>query len=190
MDNSAALQAFAERERHMITQNIQSHGVHITYVASYRGGECAFCALEDVTDADVVDPFAQDLAAGAELPARLDLPLGYTTGLHSVGHPELVVLGLTPDLTAALLSAATQQVIAGKRLMPGQVVPHLAPPVLVEEIPNPGLVVLSANTYYGRSPQDSVPAQQLTWADLEGRFPWDEGHNTGRDQPRPGTYRA
>lgn len=79
----------------------------------------------------------------------------------------------------------------GQDLISGQLVPDVTPPILVEEIPNPGMVVFQANNYYQRPLFESVLAFQLTWSDPLGRFPWDEGHLGGPwDQPRPGSYRA
>jgi hypothetical protein len=61
----------------------------------------------------------------------------------------------------------------------------------VEALPNPGEVVFSANRFYERPDEFSVPAFQLTWADAAGRFPWDAGYSCGPDvQPRPGTWQA
>jgi hypothetical protein len=62
---------------------------------------------------------------------------------------------------------------------------------VVEELPNPGEVVLGANRFYERPAEYSVPAYQLTWAHRDGLFPWDEGYRCGPEcQPRPGTWRA
>lgn len=199
MDTDAAVRAYLAGEREMIAHHIDTHGVRVTYVGGGEDGECECCRLEAQAATNRAERRAADRAerraatksrGSAKGPQPLSVPFGYTTGLHGKGHPELVVLGLPMDLTAGLLNATAQQVLAGQQLVPGERVPHLAPPVLVEEIPNPGMVVLAANTYYGRSPHNSVPAHQLTWADLDSRFPWEEGHNTGREQPRPGTYRA
>jgi hypothetical protein len=58
-------------------------------------------------------------------------------------------------------------------------------------VPNPWQIVLGANRHYRRSNEVSVPAYQLTYDDIEGRFPWEDGYsNAAWIQPRPGTYRA
>lgn len=192
MDNSAALRAFEDRERSQITAHIRTHGVHLTYVSS--DGECDCCrelgeGVHDVIDSD---PLATLFGGPEKLPPRLDQPLCYTIGLYGVGHPELVVLGLPMDVAMPLLNAAAHQVTGHHQdLVPGQLVPHLRLQILVEEIPNPGMVVFAANDYYRRPFFESLPAYQLTWSDPQGRFPWDEGHDGGPwGQPRPGTYRA
>ena len=41
--------------------------------------------------------------------------------------------------------------------------------LVVEELPNPGEVVLGANRFYERPPEYSVPAYQLAWAHRDGR---------------------
>ena len=64
-------------------------------------------------------------------------------------------------------------------------------PYLVEELPNPGEILFTANDFYGRPAGWSVPAVQLTWDDDSGRFPWDDGYaHPAWRQPRPGTFRA
>lgn len=191
MDSSAALRAFEDRQRSMITDHIRTHGVHLVYVAP--AGECDCCReLGAAAPSDVGDQVA-DLHGGPEgLPPRLGQPFCYTTGLYGIGHPELVVLGLPQDVSMRLLNAAAHQVTGHRQdLVPGQLVPHLEPQLLVEEIPNPGMVVFQANNYYQRPFHASVPAYQLTWADGAGLFPWEQGHEGGPwGQPRPGTYRA
>lgn len=192
MDNSAALQAFADRERAMITEHIRTHGVHVVYVFAGTEGECSCCQELGEAAADVGDQVGEMFGGAAELPPRLEQPFGYTTGLYGIGHPELVVIGLPQDVAMTLLNVVAHQVTGHRQdLIPGQLVPHIAPQVLVEEIPNPGMVVFQANNYYNRPVLASVPAYQLTWADPQGRFPWDEGHDAGAwGQPRPGAYRA
>jgi hypothetical protein len=82
---------------------------------------------------------------------------------------------------------------AGAELLPGQMVsfddsPHR---IVLEEVPNPGEIVFSANRFYQRPAEFSVPVLQVTYGDRAGLFPWDEGYDAkaGR-QPRPGEFRA
>lgn len=190
--DDVAMRAFEDRERSQITHNIRTHRVHLTYVSADPDAECDCCRELGGAAPDVGDQVAEALGMTEDLPPRLDVPFCYTTGLHGVGHPELVVLGLPPETSAALLNTAAHQVTDHRLdLVPGRLVPQMTPDVLVEEIPNPGMVVFQANNYYRRPWGDSVPAYQLTWADPTGRFPWDEGHVGGAwSQPRPGSYRA
>jgi hypothetical protein len=117
---------------------------------------------------------------------------GYTIGLFGLGHPELVVVGLSHARAQRLLDSAARLVAGGRDLVAGEELrPDGVAPVVVEQLPNPGDVVLGANRYYQRPAEVSVPAYQLTWAHADGSFPWDEGYPCGPEcQPRPGTWRA
>jgi len=44
--------------------------------------------------------------------------------------------------------------------------------------------------FYGRSVESSVPVLQLSYDDVEGRFPWEDGYAAPDMQPRPGTFTA
>jgi hypothetical protein len=126
-----------------------------------------------------------------------DLPgepaFGYTIGLFGLGHPELVVAGLGATPSSTLLDTLAGEVVAGRVLVPGELVAGGVshPDVVVEECPNPGEVLLGANRWYRRPPEYSVPALQLTWSSPPGCFPWDAGFDGGpHGQPRPGTWTA
>jgi hypothetical protein len=101
-------------------------------------------------------------------------------------------VGLDHRRSHALLEVAAELVVDGRDLVAGEVIAGPGEvPVVVEELPNPGEVVLGANRYYQRPPEVSVPAHQLTWAHPDGGFPWDPGYPCGPEcQPRPGTWRA
>jgi hypothetical protein len=116
----------------------------------------------------------------------------YTIGLFGLGHPELVVVGLDHRPSHDLLGWAAGLVVEGRDLVAGEVLAGAdGEPVVVEELPNPGEVVLGANRYYQRPAEVSVPAYQLTWAHPGAGFPWDGGYSCGPGcQPRPGTWRA
>jgi hypothetical protein len=117
---------------------------------------------------------------------------GYTIGLFGLGHPELVVVGLSHERTKTLLDTAARLVAGGRDLVAGEELRWATGGlVVVEELPNAGDVVLGANRYYQRPAEVSVPAFQLTWAHADGSFPWDDGYPCGPEcQPRPGTWRA
>jgi len=125
---------------------------------------------------------------------RPDEPgFGYTVGLFGLGHPELVAVGLDHRLSHGVLNKVARMVVDGRNLVPGEVIPddEGRAIVTVEVLPNPGEILFSANRFYERPDEYSVPAYQLTWADAAGRFPWDprcEGQS--RRQPRPGTWQA
>jgi hypothetical protein len=118
---------------------------------------------------------------------------GYTIGLFGLRHPELVVVGLDPEGTHEVLEHAAGLIAAGRNLVSGELLdgPGNRPGLVVEELPNPGEVVLAANRFYERPVEYSVPAYQLAWPDPEGRYPWEAGWSLSpADQPRPGTWRA
>jgi hypothetical protein len=119
-------------------------------------------------------------------------PFGYTIGLYGLGHPELVAVGLAPDDVHHLLGRVAGLVAQGRDLLVGELLtwPDHESEVIVEELSNPGEVVLAANRFYARPVEYSVPAYQLTWAH-DGSFPWDGAHPCDPVcQPRPGTWRA
>jgi hypothetical protein len=92
-----------------------------------------------------------------------------------------------------LLNEVGRRVKNGGDLVPGELLsfgdwPHR---ITVEEVPNPGEILFSANRHYQRPDEASVPAFQLTYDDVERRFPWDDGYsNAAWIQPRPGTWHA
>ena len=62
--------------------------------------------------------------------------------------------------------------------------------IIPENVPNPGEIVLSANRFYQRPAEFSVPALQLSYDDKAGRFPWEPDYAAPDMQPRPGTFRS
>jgi hypothetical protein len=120
-------------------------------------------------------------------------PFGYTVGLFGLGHPELVVVGLEYEDACGLLNKVGGMVLEERDLLPGEVLhdDDGTPVITVELLPNPAEVIFSANRFYQRPDEFSVPAYQLTWALDGGIFPWDPAYACGPEcQPRPGTWRA
>ena len=199
MDVSPALQALWDQQRRQITDNIRRYGVHLTYVSDHltcrQGTPCVSCRVGglDGEREDAIAELFRSMGGPMDLlPPRLDGPFGYTTGLFGIGHAELVVPGLDQDTTAKILNGVAHRVCGhGEDFMPGQVLQMAGRDLLVEEVPNSGMIFYEVHDYYQRPPWEPVEAYQLTWADARGRFPWDEGHDPGRwGQPRPGEYRA
>jgi hypothetical protein len=153
--------AWLDQLSQQVAENIRVHGVHIT------------CVLGDS-------------------PSRRT-SIAYTVGLFGIGHPELLAVGLDPDTAMSLLNEVSARVRGGSRLVVGERLafdqwPHR---VVVESSPNPGEIVFTANAHYRRPDWDSVAALQLTYDDLAGRFPWDDGYAVSSwIQPRPGSFRA
>ena len=117
----------------------------------------------------------------------------YTIGLFGLGHPELVVTGVDMATAGGLLNELGGRIRAGANFLPGELVTFddWQHRVVMEEVPNPGEILLMANDHYQRPPEASVSAYQVTYDDTSGRFPWDDGYaNSPELQPRPGTWRA
>lgn len=181
-------------------ENIRRHGVHLTYVSD--GEQCECCRGEDrpelwpeVPDDPVADVFARLGGDPAVLPPRLTVPFCYTTGLFGVGHAELIVTALPSGAAALLLNTLTRRVIEHQQdLTSGELIEldELSGlRVLVEQLPAPGLTLAQTYAFYGHHPQDDLPTLQVTWADQQGRFPWEAGFVGGPwPQPRPGEYRS
>jgi hypothetical protein len=117
----------------------------------------------------------------------------YTVGLFGLGHPECVIVGVGHDNAHGILGHVATDVADGRNLVPGELLtwPEWGGRIVVENVPNPGEIVLAANRFYERPAEYSVPAFQLTWCHPDGSFPWDPGWDCGPEcQPRPGTWRA
>ena len=83
--------------------------------------------------------------------------------------------------------------VDGRDLVPGEVIADDDGRNLltVEVLPNPGEVLFSANRFYERPDEYSVPAFQLTWADADRELPVGPRYACEPDrQPRPGTWQA
>lgn len=103
------------------------------------------------------------------------------------------MVGPGHDVAHGLLDGVGRSVLGGRNLVPGELVHDDTGFVelAVEVLPNPGEVLFSANLFYERPAEFSVPAFQLTWPDPDGAFPWDPRYAYPPDvQPRPGTWRA
>jgi Domain of unknown function (DUF4262) len=166
---NAHLQAWLDQEDARIATVIRRHGWAVEYIG---GG---YCSAPGCDGGDDDGP-----------------PFAYTVGLFGLGHPELLVFGFDPETTCSLLNHLGGLVRDDRVLMPGQMMElegwrHRFVP---EEVPNPGEIVFSANRFYQRPAQYSVPVLQLSYDDRQGRFPWDPGHDSPEMQPRPGTFRA
>lgn len=153
--------AWLDQEDEHTAQIIRKHGVYLQYV----GGE-----------------------QRARVPS-----FAYTVGLFGIGHPELLVYSVDTSTASGLLNEVARRVRAGENLMPGQVLEFeaWAHRVTVETVPNPAEIAFAANRFARRPDEASVPVFQLTYDDLQGRFPWEPGYsNAAWVQPRPGEFRA
>ncbi len=165
----AQAEAWIDQQAAELTARIRRHGWAIQYVA---GGACSY------PDCDCSDDDGPSFA--------------YTIGLFGMGHPELLIFGVDPETASGVLNTLGERVRSGEALLPGQLItieewPHR---IIPEELPNPGDIVLGANDFYRRPQRHSVPVLQLSYDDLEGHFPWEEGYVAPSVQPRPGTFHA
>lgn len=161
--------AWIDQEEAHITETVRRTGCAIQYVG---GGACS--------------------RPGCDSPPDDQPPFAYTIGLFGLGHPELLMVGVDPTTAARVLNTLAAAVRRGETLIPGFpiTVEHWAHHIVPEPVPNPGEIVLWANSYYRRPAEHSVPVLQLTYDDADGRFPWNEGYATPERQPRPGSFTA
>lgn len=166
---NARMQAWWDQEDARIKSVIRRHGWAIEYI----GGGC--CSVPGCDGGDDEGP-----------------PFAYTVGLFGLGHPELLIFGLDPGTTARVINTLGDRIRADDALIPGQMITFddWSHRVVPEEVPNPGDIVFSANRFYQRPAEYSVPVLQLSYDDAEGRFPWDPGYSDPDTQPRPGTFFA
>ena len=166
---NASIQAWWDQEDARIKTVIRRHGWAIEYI----GGGC--CSVPGCDGGDDDGP-----------------PFAYTVGMFGLGHPELLVFGLEPGATARLLNSLGDRIRADDSLIPGQMVSveGWSHRVVPEEVPNPGEIVFTANRFYERPSEFSVPVFQLSYDDDAGRFPWEPGFADPDSQPRPGSFRA
>jgi hypothetical protein len=119
------------------------------------------------------------------------VPFAYTVALFGLQHPELLIFGVAHETAGGILNDVGAQIRAGHDLLPGELItfenwPHRVVP---EEVPNPGEIVFSANRFYQRPAEFSVPVLQLSYNEA-GRFPWEPDYAAPEMQPRPCTFQA
>ena len=97
----------------------------------------------------------------------------HTVGLATLGHPEVIVVGLPFEAGEKYLNLVGGAVKAGARFSPGVATTALTDadsPVVFVQVEDTGRLVV-AEQYNG-----SVDALQLVWPDSTGTLPWEEGH--------------
>lgn len=161
--------AWLDQQAAHVASVVRQFGWYIQWV----GSSCCHPGCADATDDD-------------------GPPFAYTVGLFGLRHPELLVFGLPPETAGRLLNDLGGRVRAGQQLLAGQLLTFewWAQRALLEPVPNPGEIVFTANGYYDRPDEASVPVLQLSYDDDAGRFPWEAGYAGPGVQPRPGSFRA
>ena len=167
--NDLQLEAWLDQEDKRTATTIRKFGWHIEYV----GGGCC-----DVPGCDRGDPSSQRFA--------------YTVGLFGLGHPELLIFGVSPRTAGIVLNELATRIREGEDFMSGQLLTFEGGGrrIAIEAVPNPGQIVFAANRHYQRPPEASVPVYQLTFDDAAGHFPWEADYAGPQVQPRPGTFHA
>lgn len=127
--------------------------------------------------------------------SRQNPGFSYTVGLWGFGHPELVIYGLEPRHSARILNDVGEQIRNGLDLTDSEAVYatsiHPSHRLGILPVPNPESVVLVAQEQYRTDGGHVVPALQLVYADLFGRYPWEPSYRYPRwMQPMPGTFAA
>lgn len=108
---------------------------------------------------------------------------------HKHDHPEIIVVGLEPEIAHELLDIAAVKIIGSQqRIAPYKKYADFTEGLSVAFVP----VELDryeeylgyANWYYGSLP-GPYPALQLVWPDRDGRHPWDDGYDESFSQLQP-----
>lgn len=139
--------AFMDQQRAWLRDTVRRCGVALTYVSD---DECECCRA-------VPQSRAARRNGTKQKPSER---FGYTTGLHGIGHPELVLFGLDRLPTSGLLNGLAHEVFHGEVFMPGEVrrFDELDVTFRVEEMRNPRAHVVAANAFYEMPRGSSVRA--------------------------------
>jgi hypothetical protein len=106
-----------------------------------------------------------------------DRPFAYTVGLTAHDQPELVIAGLDPITSQALLNDLAGRVLhQAARFTDRQRISDLISGHDAVVIDGVATEVLYPGAAFGRYGQDRVRLQQIVWPDREGRFPWQPGY--------------
>jgi hypothetical protein len=103
----------------------------------------------------------------------------FTVGLlHTFGHPELVVAGLSIDTARDLLNAVGEGVRSGNRIVPGERYPEYGSAPLAAVAVDPRYVREYLGYACWANRGTDFPAVQLVWPAKAGPFPWEAGYPT------------
>lgn len=129
---------------------------------------------------------------GCDCPPFDGPPFAYTVGLFGLDHPELLIFGVPTTIAAGVLNELCERVRDGESLLPGQMIRFDAwtHRIVAEVVANPGSIVPTANAYYCRPAEFSVPVLQFSYDDKAGVFPFQDAYAAPEMQPRPGAFKA
>ena len=104
-------------------------------------------------------------------------PFAYTVGLTEHAHPELVIAGLDPITSQALLNDVADRVVHRQaRFDHGRRLHDLLAgydAIIIGGVATDALHPGAAHARYG---SHRVRLQQIVWPDRDGRFPWQAGY--------------
>jgi hypothetical protein len=129
----------------------------------------------------VIDRFGWGVLHDGPGPASGEPRLSYTVGLTTLGHPEVVTVGLPFEAAEKFLNLVGESIRAGNRWEHGTTTHQFTDadsPVVFLRAEDTGRLSAVAQLY-GRA-----DVLQLVWPDSTGKLPWEEGHrNPPRAQP-------
>jgi len=151
-------------------------------------------ALADVREHKAHVIFVSEQEAGPGLPFRPGF--AFTIGLYlHFGHPELLIMGLPPEVCDDVLNEVIGLVEEGSAYgdgdESGDILRNL--PVRFVGVPSEAYAewLGYARWFYASIDQDSFPCVQILWPSKKGRFPGQKGcpPSLKRHQPVLGTAR-
>jgi hypothetical protein len=111
-------------------------------------------------------------------------PFCYTVGLHHLGFPELILVGIGWNVGGQLLNNAADQMISNKRAFQhgeeSEAVANL--PAVFITADKAGDHTVQAAEFYGHS---DFTVLQMVWPDRDGQFPWHERFDHSFDHQQP-----
>ena len=100
---------------------------------------------------------------------------------YTFQQPEILIMGLKPEVAQKILSIAVVLMAGGKTFQPFEPVADFAQgynsvfvPIKIENYQD----YLGYAIWFYRSLPAPFPAMQLVWPDKQGRFPWEQGYDT------------
>lgn len=109
----------------------------------------------------------------------------YTVGLSAHDHPELVMMGIPPEVTHRLLNALGARVLRGEDLVPGTHEGLLANGYRLWVVPVPGDRTGEFFALAQLWAQEPVRGLQVVVPDAAGRFPHEDGVDPAYARAQP-----
>lgn len=106
-------------------------------------------------------------------------PWAYTTGFTDIGHPEILICGLRPELAHQFFWDLYREIKAGKRYDTGEVNTELATlPTMFRTLRDDAAQELCCQALFWYEDKGIKPTfLQLVMPDPAGKFPWEAGYD-------------